>query len=360
MAGFRRWGLIAMAVLLACAGMTRAQEDGGNDIAAAIATVKASSNPENATDSNFRFRFATARRNLVEQGMTALPEIVKLLDENRAQLRVNAGILFAQIAAEQAEGEAPAPEPLVSAIKRCLRDQNDGVVYWGFIGMMNANVPESEKLDAVNACLELERPRILREAVAAELSQRGFKAAVPALIRHMVAILPAYETQVKDALTFTAIEEGGDRRGREYEDETGRSRLYDRIQRERDAERERLERQPSGYYEEGYYEERMRRDRREFEPGDDLGAVDLLAQEIVIDPDELMGAELEDLIPIIQALPATEELHLIGIYTETLVSQNPTDPVFGFKSTAPWELESCVEKAAAWLEAGGFEQPAEE
>lgn len=350
MAGFRRWGLVVMAVALACAGAAQAQQEGGNEIAAAIATIKASSNPENATDSNFRFRFATARRNLVEQGMAALPEIVKLLDENRAQLRVNAAILFAEIAAQRDEGDAAAPEPLVAAIQRCLRDQNDGVVYWGFIGMMNATVPETQKLDAVKACLDLERPRILREAVAAELSQRGFRAAVPELIRHMQAILPAYETQVTDALTFTAIEEGG--RSRELDDETGRSRLYDRIQRERDAERER---QPGGYY-----DERLRRERREFEEGDDLGAADLRAEEIVIDPDELMGAELEDLIPIIQALPATEELHLVGIYTETLVSQNPTDPVFGFKSTAPWELESCVEKATAWIEAGGFQQPAAE
>jgi len=73
-------------------------------------------------------------------------------------------------------------------------------------------------------------------------------------------------------------------------------------------------------------------------------------EEAVIDPDKLDIFQIEQLILEIQALPAVEELHQVGLLLEALVAKSTHDSQYGFRKTPPWHLDQCAEKAIAAFE----------
>jgi len=60
--------------------------------------------------------------------------------------------------------------------------------------------------------------------------------------------------------------------------------------------------------------------------------------------------QLQALARGVEALPIVAEVHQMGLVLEDIVSNNAPDaPLFDFKSTAPWDLDKCVDKAVIYM-----------
>jgi len=355
------WGLVAIGAL--------AQETpvGTDPIVEAIQNLKAAADPDKAAERGFRMDFSRAQRTLIENPQKALPHLVKMLKtENVTQHRINAAIVLAEIAASVAQPSAE----MVEAWNLCLKDSSDAVAYWGLAAMMEAKVGDEEKKAAIAECLKLSRSRILRIAAAEAAYSAGFKPAVPLLIQHMQQLLQPYRDQIKSVLTRPVEAERYMERGMPGEGypgpEIGPGRApgvrpttrpgapsrprapalgVPTTPRTRSAPSARPGTRP------GLPAGRTTRPGVAVPEGEE-GMAPVVRYE-VINPDELQYHDIEALLPALQALPVYEEMHLVGIWCETLVITGPTDPGFGFRSAPPWALDKCVEAAVAWLQEKG-------
>jgi hypothetical protein len=61
-------------------------------------------------------------------------------------------------------------------------------------------------------------------------------------------------------------------------------------------------------------------------------------------------SQLQNLARGVEALPMVAEVHLMGMVLEDIVSNvSPDAALFDFKSTPPWDLDKCVDKAVVYL-----------
>ena len=60
--------------------------------------------------------------------------------------------------------------------------------------------------------------------------------------------------------------------------------------------------------------------------------------------------QLQALARNVEALPMIAEVHEMGMALEDIIeSASPDTPLFDFKSTPPWDLDKCVDKAVDYL-----------
>jgi len=367
----RAASFVALVASLLASGRALAQQ-ASDPMADAIQCLKAAADREKSAERNFRTDFAQAQRTLAENPDKSLPYLVNMLKtENVTQHRINAAIVLANIAASVAR---PSPE-MIEAWKLCVNDSSDAVAYWGMVAMMQAKVSDEDKNAAVAECLKLTRSRILRIATAEAVSSAGFKPAVPLLIKHMQQLLEPYREQIKSVMVRRVEGERFMERGIPGERMPGYEGAPGAIPAGPAARPPaavppgavppggRTMTPPGARATPGMQPLSPAAARpmapaaprvpgavapREGPEGE-TGMGPVVRYE-PIDPEKLTYDEIEALLPSLQALPVYEELHLVGIWCETLVIASPTDPGFGFRSAPPWALDKCVEAAVAWLQ----------
>ena len=303
------------------------------ELGEAIQVLKDTADREKSAENAFRYRLARARKQLVDNRQIALKLVVALLDENETQIRLNAAISLAEFA----DGGENSQE-LIEALKRCLRETNAGITYWGLQGLTSPSMPAEEKLAAIVQCMSEKSPQDLRIAAAYAAQNGEVKQAVPWLIGYMKLLLPDYRSQVQAALVVGAEAEPSEKPGEgeltpALAPDPGRPAPFPRRAALPPAEREPARRLPRAAAETG-------------QPGDK------------IDPDKLTSEEAaQNLIQRCQRIPVIQNVHKVGLITEDLVRTTPLDSPFGFSETPPWALDRCVEKAVAWLEKHRAEFP---
>lgn len=319
-------GLILAGLLVPT--VVQAQEAKDVDpVADAVQTLKDSANPELGTEKQFKMQLQQARSVLVKHPEQGVPAMVALLQqENIAQIRLNAAIVLAEYAGQGGE----ISQALLDGLKQCVGDSNDAVKYYGVMGLLDAKAPVEMRSDVVKVCLDSKRPRVLRILTAEAVSTRNFKGAAPLMVAYLQSLLPDYERALDNRLTV----EKGAARG----EGVGDVRIPAMDVSPRAIRRATP---PPGT-------PPVRAGR---EP--DEAAREVVVEYERIDPSEWSYAEVQQWIPEIQKLPEYEELHWAGLCLEDMVSDNPTESKFEFKTTPPWDLKTCVEKAVEWMKAQG-------
>jgi len=158
-------------------------------LANAIAVVKA---PAAAKASDI----ADARNYLVEQRQVARPLIVQLLGDADPQVRMNAAIVLAEMA--NVGDTSPAT---LQALQTAAKDKEFAVAYWGFEGLMSNGVPAADQTMVISEMMKLERPRALRLAALTTIGEKKPMAAAPIIVSHLQEILNEYTAQVETVVT---------------------------------------------------------------------------------------------------------------------------------------------------------------
>lgn len=301
----------------------------------AIQTLKDSADPKLGTDKKFKMQLQQARDTLQKNREQGLPAVVTLLQrESVAQIRLNAAIVLS----EYAQQKGDTPKELLEGLKQCVGDSNDGVKYYGVLGMLDTTAPAEMKNEAVKVCLDKKRSRVLRVLTAEAVSSRQFEAAAPVMVVYLQSLLGDYERALNDRLTVeTKLDGGGEREMRDGMDNP-RAPARD-IRPTAGALSPRDVRRGSP------------RDARGAEP--DVTAKKVEVERTRIDPGEWSFEEVKEWVPEIQKLPECDELHRAGLYLENIISGSSIASPFGFNDTPPWDFKKCVEKAVQWLQAGG-------
>ena len=139
---------------------------------------------------------AEARNYLVDQRQVARPLIVQLLSDDDAQVRMNAAIVLAQMAAA---GDTSAAT--LQALQIAAKDKEFSVAYWGFQGLMSDGVPATDQSMVINEMMKMERPRALRLAALTTIGDKKPISAAPIIVSHLQEILKEYKAQVETVVT---------------------------------------------------------------------------------------------------------------------------------------------------------------
>ncbi len=340
-------------LILLIASSALAQEGEEQDpLRVAIGVLKKTADPEASQARSFTYELEKARKTLVEQTADALPLVTELLDDENIQIRVNAAIVLVLMA-----NAGSADSRLAEALQRCVSDSSPAVTHWGLRGMLADTMPAAGRLVAIEACLKTDKPRPLRLATVAGISQKKLKEAVPLLIEHLKRILPAYKEQRDETLTYRTLRAspGFGARGAGGYGDPGYG-IGGPMGGPRDVPmggpRGGLRGEPMGLYGEGRGAYRGLGGY----PGGQEGALGRRVIERRIDPEKLAPDQRMRLVYELEALPAVMELHHVGLVVEDLARINLRESLFGFDETPPWYLDQCVERAVAWL-AGDPEKP---
>ena len=335
------------------------------DLADAIQKLKDVADAKLSVHTSFRFQLQQAQRMLADNYPQSFPLVVALLDEGDAQIRLNATVVLAGSAQRV---KPPTPE-LIEGLKRCVQDSNSSVAYWGVQGLTVDTMPTADKLDAIGAGLDMNRPRQLRLATARVVEDNRIREAIPNIVEHLQRILPPYTAQVEAMLTYEeTVGESGEatRTGRSATRFSTRSSTYsgrDIPSGRRDVPRAPV--MPGRTGRTGRAPVPMP-GRRTVSPTRSTlrrGEEDLEAQVIQrrIDPEKLSIQEVEELMFQLREMPAVIELHQIGLILEQLARKSPLDMPFGegasFETTPLWDLARCVEAAVVWLDKNRAEFP---
>ena len=141
-------------------------------------------------------RPATARNYLVDQRQVARPLIVQLLSDDDAQVRMNAAIVLAEMAAA---GDTSAAT--LQALQTAAKDKEFAVAYWGFQGLMSDGVPATDQSMVINEMMKMERPRALRLAALTTIGDKKPMSAAPIIVSHLQEILKEYTAQVETVVS---------------------------------------------------------------------------------------------------------------------------------------------------------------
>ena len=350
-------------------------------LAAAMATVKAPV-VARATD------VAAARNYLVDQRQVARPLIVQLLSDDDAQVRMNAAIVLAQMAAA---GDTSAPT--LQALQVAAKDTEFSVAYWGFQGLMSDGVPATDQSMVINEMMKMERPRALRLAALTTIGDKKPISAAPIIVGHLQEILKEYTAQVETVVsssetlptprvgqpqpfmgpgrgvpgpagyptyaqpspsgpppTTPSAPPGGRQNGPPITRGPG-ANYGSRGFRGRGpagvpgagAEGRFMQSNPAGAPTPGAVT-----------PGEGpLGQPHpeaVVAQVRRADLGNMTLDRLQTLAHAVESLTIVAEVHQEGLVLEDIVSTaQPDAPLFDFKSTPPWDLDKCVAKAVIYM-----------
>ncbi len=351
-------------------------------LAAAIAAVKAPA-VARATD------LAEARNYLVDKRQVARPLIVQLLSDDDAQVRMNAAIVLAQMAAAGDKSAAT-----LQALETAATDTEFAVAYWGFEGLMSDGVPAADQSMVINEMMKMERPRALRLAALTTIGEKKPLAAVPIIISHLQEILTEYTAQVETVVsssetlptprvgqpsypgpagrgpgpagyptyaqppspsgppppTTPSPATGGPQNAAPFN--RGPGGAYRGPGREYGgAGSVRGPRGPAGAQGAGGFQNNL--------PGAPTPGAGLFGQprpEAVVplvrraDLGNMTLDKLQTLAHSVESLTIVAEVHQMGLVLEDIVSNNSPDaPPFDFKTTPPWDLDKCVAKAVIYV-----------
>jgi len=338
-----RYRFISLAAALVFAPLAFAQSNGVTDaeIDAAIQTLKETADPDVSVQSGFGFKLKQAKITLARYPEQSLDKLAALLDENVVQIRLNAAISLAGIAASGHEDPK-----LIENLRRCLGDSSIAIVYWGLTAMTDRNMPDEARREAVARCLDKRKPQIVRLTAITLAQEQEIKTALPWLVEYMKELLPDYDAKVKDRLAIKeVVTEGAAERGPRVLPGAGgvRRGLV-----------------PGGPP--GMPGMPGMPGIRPPEPGmDPARAVEAAPtrKEVIvgyIDPEKAWkdGAILADHIRDFETIPVVRELHTTGLAVESLAKRDMRDMPFtkelSFEYNPPWKFKPCVEAAVAWLD----------
>jgi len=346
----RKWWLCVLAAAVISLATAAAQEapDAG-ELEKAVQTLKETKNLD-AVDMRFASRLSQARRLLVQHQLLSLRLIAPLLDENEVVIRLNAAIVLAECAEA---GETS--DTLIGLLKRCLRDTEPAIAYWGMVGLIAPGMSEESKFEAVKAVVEMKQPRILRMATAELVAEKKIVAAFPVLLDHISKMLPYYKEQRTAKLTRVVGESGG--RGRGRDDPEGREGRGFEDRGRREFGPEGVPRGDDRFREPGRREPGRRGPRGRDLPPDarERKKPKRKVKKVIIDPEKQYYRDKEALADYITEeflpdVPSAQELLTVGLALETLVRKNLYESPFGFATTPPWKLDECVHTAVAWYD----------
>lgn len=330
----RWWGVLILTGALMPALLLAQATKSVDPVGDAIQTLKDSAEPKLGTDKKFKMKLQQARDTLLKNRAQGLPAVVTLLKrENVPQIRLNAAIVLAEYARQKGD----TPKELIEGLKQCVGDSNDGVKYYGVLGMLDTKAPAEMKKEAVKTCLDKKRSRVLRVLTANAVSSRKFRPAAPVMVAYLQSLLGDYERALNNRLTVEKKSDGSGER--EMRDDRRAPEAAGRPTTRPPSPRERT----------------SSRDARRSAPGaePDIMAKTVEVERIRIDPGEWSAKEAEAWWPEILELPECKELLRTGLYLEDIASENFGESKFGFKDTPPWDLKKCVEKAVQWMKAKG-------
>ena len=317
------------------------------------------------------FDLQAARQYLVDQRQVARPMVVELLGNADTLVRMNAAIILSDMATAGDTSTAT-----LEALKTAAKDKDLAVAYWGFQGLMNDGVSAADQRTVIREMMKMERPRASRLAALATIGEKKLKPAAPIIVSHLQKILKEYmaqvETQVTTAETLRrAAPTTLPPTGVEQMPSTGVEQMPPRgvgpeeLQRWV-AERKRRatgvrEMPPTG---EGQMpaSPRGRRPGSAFTPPGGVTSAPAVSVEQVrrADLPNMSLDQLQALAQGVEAMPTVAEVHQMGLVLEDIVSSvSPGAPLFDFKTTPPWDLDKCVDKAVIYMNGHRSEYGAE-
>jgi hypothetical protein len=344
-------------------------------LANAIAAVKARA----AAKAN---ELAEARSYLVDQRQVARPLIVQLLGDADAQVRMNAAIVLAQMAAA---GDTSAPT--LQALQTAAKDGEFAVAYWGFQGLMSDGVPAADQNMVIAEMMKMERPRALRLAALTTIGEKKPMSAAPIIVSHLQEILQEYMAQVETVVSSSEALPTPAPRGvpGPYRGPSGGAPgpMYPtNAPPPPSPSAPPTTSQPPGRRGAPANVTTRGRSGTFFLPGGGLsrgmrgpagtptgeqnnplgpptpGAVTpgqprpevVVAQVRRADLGNMTLDKLQALAHGVEALTIVAEVHQMGLVLEDIVANSSSEaPLFDFKTTPPWDLDKCVAKAVIYM-----------
>ena len=317
-----------------------------------------------------------ARNYLVGQRQVARPLMVQLLGDPDPQVRMNATIVLAEMANA---GDTSAAT--VQALQTAVKDKDFAVAYWGFQGLMNDGVPAADQATAINEMLKMERPHALRVAALMTIDDKKPKLAAPIIVNDLQEILQEYSAQVETLVSSAeTIQRAGPTPFAPPATGAPGPTLAPPPPSQPTSPR------PTGVGPAGMPPPHMPTTSRfsgaggigmrRFGPGGGGFAPGAVAPRAVTpravtpmaprletqrvlatqvrrsDLSNMTLDQLQALTRGVEALPLVAEVHQMGLVLEDIVSNSSPDaPLFDFKTTAPWDLDKCVDKAVIYMNA---------
>ncbi len=371
-------GILAVATFIPAAW---SQEATAPEAAAAPATTTTETPPDPlsqavaAVESSASVRMSDlqdARNYLVDQRQIARPLMAKLLGNPDTVIRMNAAIVLADMATA---GDTSAAT--LQALQTAANDKELAVAYWGFQGLLSDGVPAADQSAVINEMMKTERPRALRLAALTTLGDKKPLPAAPIIVSHLQEILTEYKAQVATLVTSAAVAQrvaptpvapppssapnpltsrpspashpgavpqpgaGAPGPGRGPGPGAGGQPVRRRVMREGATDDN--SNTPAGPAPTTPLAPASTTSRQYAAITQQVRRADLDANNLTLD-------QLASLAHAVEALPAVAEVHQMGMVLEDIVaSTSPDAPQFDFKTTPPWDLDKCVDKAVIYM-----------
>ena len=318
-----------------------------------------------------------ARSYLVDQRQVSRPLVAQLLDDPNAQVRMNAAIVLSQMATV---GDSSAVT--LQALQTAAKDKELAVAYWGFLGLMSDGVPAADQRTVIAQMMKPELPSALRLAALTTVDEKKPTLAVPILVSLLQEDLKEYRAQVETLVTSAAtltpvvrtpsvVAPAIGVQGSSSAPQAARPQTPGNVTTPGGI-------QPGGRRPmgppgaEGMGMRRGRRQRGENDNAEGGGggfipatpttpitpmtplairrAEAAVTQVRRMDLENMSLDQLQALAHGVEALPMVAEVHQMGMVLEDIVENaSPDAPLFDFKSTPPWDLDKCVDKAVVYL-----------
>jgi len=308
-----------------------------------------------------------ARNYLVAQRQVTRPLMTQLLSNADPVVRMNATIVLANMAA--AGDTSPAT---VQALQMAANDEELAVAYWGFQGLLNDGVPAANQSAVIGDMMKTDRPRALRLAALTTIGDRKPLPAAPIIVSHLQEILTEYRAQVETLVTSAAVAQRVNPTPVAPPPFTGLNPAQ--------APKGSPASHPGAVPQTGAagpgpgagaqpVRRRMMRDDESGggsstpalpTPATPLAATPAATRQYTaitqqvrradLDANNLTLDQLASLAHAVEVLPLVAEVHEMGMVLEDIVaSTSPDAPQFDFKTTPPWDLDKCVDKAVIYM-----------
>jgi hypothetical protein len=273
-----------------------------------------------------------ARQYLVDQRQVTRPMVVELLGNADILIRMNAAIVLSNMA-----NAGDTSTATLEALRTAAKDKELAVAYWGFQGLMSDGVPAAYQRTVIREMMQMERPRALRLAALTTIGEQKPKAAAPIIVSHLQEILKEYMAQVE---TLVTTAETTVRRATPTPLSPVKLAPIPLKDKDKDHGPE----------------------LSAFTPpvrGTPASAVSVVQARRADLPNMTLD-QLQALAQGVEALPTVAEVHQMGLVLEDIVSSvSPDAPLFDFKTTPPWDLDKCVDKAVIYMNSHRSEYGAE-
>jgi hypothetical protein len=355
------------------AATTAAPEAPADPMEHALATIKSPA----ATLSDL----TDAHTYLVDQRQVSRPLVAQLLADPNAQIRMNAAIVLSSMATA---GDTSAAT--LQALQTAAKDKELAVAYWGFQGLMSDGVPAADQRTVMAEMMKMELPHAVRLAALMTIDRKKPTLAVPIIVSHLQEILKEYRAQVETLVTsaetltpvtrapsvvapaigvqgpMSAPQPGRPATGGRPAGATppgnvttpgamtsgGRgARGLPQGIRAPTMGRRRGENDNAGG---GFIPNAPTARTAPIAPSAARRTDVVVTQVRRIDLENMTLDQLQAQAHGVEALPMVAEVHQMGMVLEDIVANaSPDAPLFDFKTTAPWDLDKCVDKAVVYL-----------